>query len=102
MAKDADGNYYYDEGTINEQFDDVKVVEDSDGNLSIVVSGNEMRVENLSHVFGGGRADPVGGDLAAGEAMLYVDDSTPAQFKVAYATDDSTVVVNALDSDLTV
>jgi len=35
MAKDADGNYYYDAGTINEQFDNIAIVEDSDGKLSV-------------------------------------------------------------------
>ena len=33
MARDADGNYYYDAGTVNEQFDNVAVTEDADGNL---------------------------------------------------------------------
>jgi len=86
MAEDVDGNYYYDAGTINEQFDNVEVVEDDDGNLSIVVSGNEVRVQDLSYVFGGARADPPTTDeLASGEYMLYVDD---ADFQLYAAVND--------------
>ncbi len=78
MARDADGNYYYDAGTVNEQFDNVDVVEDSDGNLSIVVNGNEMRVHEFAHLFGGKRAAPGTDELseADDEHMLFVSDGT--------------------------
>lgn len=78
MAKDADGNYYYDAGTVNEQFDNVDVVEDSDGNLSIVVNGNEVRVHELAHLFSGQRAEPGTNELADGEVMMYVSDGSGA------------------------
>lgn len=100
MAKDADGNYYYDAGTVNEQFDNVAVTEDADGNLSMTVNGDEMRVEEFAHVFGGARAAPTGGDLAAGESMLFVD-SSDSGLKLAHATDDSTVNLNVIVADVT-
>lgn len=78
MARDVDGNYYYDEGTVNEQFDNVEVVEDSDGNLSITVNDNEMRVHEFAHLFGGQRSVPTEPELAAGEVMMYVSDGTGA------------------------
>jgi hypothetical protein len=78
MAKDADGNYYYDAGTVNEQMDNVDVYEDSDGNFGVAVNGNEMRVHEFAHLFGGKRAAPGTDELAQGEHMLFVSDGTDA------------------------
>jgi hypothetical protein len=78
MAQDADGNYYYDAGTVNEQFDNVAVTEDSDGNLSMTVGGDEMRVHSFAHLFGGKRAAPGTDELAQGEHMFFVSDGTDA------------------------
>lgn len=76
MAQDADGQYYYDAGTVNEQMDNVDVYEDSDGNFGILVNGNEVRVHELAHLFSSTRAAPDTTELAQGEQMLYVSDGT--------------------------
>jgi hypothetical protein len=78
MAKDADGNYYYDAGTINEQFDDVEIVEDSDGKLSLVVGGNEIRVHDLALGLRGQRSPPTTDELDQGEKIIYVTDASGA------------------------
>lgn len=52
MARDVDGNYYYDSGTVNEQFDNIDVVEDSDGDLSLNIRGEEARIHQVGFVFG--------------------------------------------------
>jgi len=78
MAQDADGNYYYDAGTVNEQFDEFDFYEDADGNLGLLKNGNELRVHELAHLFGGERAHPDTDELAQGEKMLYVSDGTGA------------------------
>jgi len=100
MAEDVDGNYYYDAGTVNELFDDVSVTENSDGHLSLVVGGDEMRVEEFAHVFGNTRPAPSGGDLSEGESMLFVD-SADNGLKLAHATSDSAVNLNVLVADVT-
>jgi hypothetical protein len=76
MAKDADGNYYYEEGTIAEQFDNWEVYEDSDGNVGLAKNGNEVRVHELAHLFGAQRAEPTTDELADGEVMMYVSDGS--------------------------
>jgi hypothetical protein len=76
MAKDADGNYFYDAGTINAQFDNVTVVEDADGKLSLVVGGNEIRVHNLALGLRGTRSPPSTDELDQGEKMIYVTDGS--------------------------
>lgn len=76
MAKDADGNYYYDAGTINEQFDNVEIVEDSDGKLGVIVDGTEIRVHNNAWGLRGQRSPPDGTELDEGEQMIYVTDGT--------------------------
>lgn len=76
MAENQDGNYYYEEGTINELFDDVRVVEDDDGKLSLVVGGNEIRVHNLALGLRGERSPPTTDELEQGEKMVYVTDAS--------------------------
>lgn len=78
MAKDADGNYYYDAGTVNEQWSNVELTEDSDGNLSMVVAGNEMRFHDLAYLWSGKRAAPGTDELDQGDHMLFVSDGTDA------------------------
>jgi hypothetical protein len=78
MAKDADGNYYYDAGTVNEQFDNVAVTEDADGNLSMTVGGNEMRVHEFAHIFGAQRGRFEEQELGDGEVALYVSNGDGA------------------------
>ena len=72
MAKDADNNYYYDEGTVAEQFDNWEVYEDADGNVGFYDGSGEMRFHPLGRTFGGQRAEPTTDDLADGEYMYYV------------------------------
>jgi hypothetical protein len=78
MAKDADGNYYYDAGTDNEQFDNVDIVEDDDGKLSIAVSGSEVRMHEVGFLFGAQRAAPGTDELSKSdnEVMLFVSDGS--------------------------
>jgi hypothetical protein len=102
MARDADGNYYYDAGTVNEQFDNVAVTEDADGNLSMTVSGSEMRVQEFAHIFGAQRGQFEEQELGDGEVALYVsngDGAGAAGDLVAAtgsATDDSTLVAETV------
>jgi hypothetical protein len=53
MAKDADGNYYYDAGTVNELFDEVSLVE-GDGELEVETPDGVSRVGGLASVLGEG------------------------------------------------
>ena len=78
MAKDADGNAYYDAGTIAEQFDDWEVYEDADGNVGFYKASAdaELRLHEAGHVFGDQRPTPGTDELADGEQMLYVSDGT--------------------------
>lgn len=78
MAQDADGNYYYEEGTLAEQFDDWGVYEDADGNVGLLKNGNELRFHDLAFVLSGQRAEPTTDELADGENMLYVADGAGA------------------------
>lgn len=76
MARDADGNYFYDEGTVNELFDSVKLYEDSDGKMGLYVGGNEIRVHNLALGLRGERSPPDTDELDQGEKMIYVTDGS--------------------------
>lgn len=78
MAKDADGNYYYEAGTIAAQFDEWGVYEDSDGNVGFLKNGNELRLHEAGHVFGDQRAEPTSDEIADGERMLFVGDGSDA------------------------
>ncbi len=78
MAKDADGNYYYDEGTVAEQFDNWDFYEDVDGNLGLLKNGNELRIHEVAHLFGAERANPDTDELAQGEKMMYISDGSGA------------------------
>jgi len=99
MPENADGSYRYDEGTLNEQFDNVRIDEDDDGNISMLVGSSEVRIQELGYVFGaGGRAAPGTDELADTESMLYVDDSN--QLVLAYNNDGS-IVENVVDADIT-
>jgi hypothetical protein len=78
MAQDADGNYYYDEGTVAEQFDNWEVYEDSDGNVGFYNGSGEFRLHELAFAFGGQRAEPTTDELADGEYLVYVADGNGA------------------------
>jgi hypothetical protein len=100
MAEDVDGNYYYDAGTVNEQFDNVEVVENSDGVLSIAVGSSEVRVEDLALTLTEQRAAPGTDELAQGENMIFVSDgsdSNTAPGDIAVARNpNGTVETNVL------
>jgi hypothetical protein len=101
MAKDADGNHYYDAGTIAEQFEKWEVYEDEDGNVGFYNGTAELRLHEAGHVFGAKRGEPGTSELAQGEAMLFVSDgsgpNTDGDFVIAY-NDGGTVKGNVLDS----
>jgi hypothetical protein len=75
MAKDADGNYYYDAGTVNELFDEVSLVE-GDGELEVETPDGVSRVGGLASVLGGFRdSSATTDDLASGEGAIYFLDN---------------------------
>lgn len=78
MAKDADGNYHYTEGTVSEQMDSWDIYEDSDGNIGLYNGSNEVRIHDVALLFGAKRAAPDTTELAQGEHMLFVSDGTDA------------------------
>lgn len=101
MAKDADDNYYYEEGTIAEQFDEWDVYEDSDGNVGFLKSGNEIRIHEAGHVFGDTRGAPDSDELGDGEQMLYLSDGSDAASDgdlVLASSDGSTVSLSTVDT----
>lgn len=99
MAKDADGNYYYEAGTIAEQLDDWEVYEDDDGNIGFYKSSTdtELRLHEAGHVFGDQRPEPGTDELADGEQMLFVGDGTaPTTAGVLYlSTSDGSTITTA-------
>jgi hypothetical protein len=94
MAKDADGDYYYDAGTVNELFDDIALVE-GDGELEVETPDGVSRVGGLASILGGTRGSQPGtGDLAEGEGALYFldnGDSTYALEAAFHIPEDDTV-----------
>lgn len=76
MAKDADGDYYYEAGTVNELFDDIALVEEDGGELGVETPDGVSRVGGLASVLGGFRGSTMTtGDLDAGEGALYFLDN---------------------------
>lgn len=75
MAEDADGNYYYDAGTINEQFDDIALVE-GDGELEVETPDGVSLVSAFGAKLGAQQAAPGTDDLADGEVVLFYSDGT--------------------------
>jgi hypothetical protein len=72
MAKDADGDYYYEAGTVNELFDDIALVE-GDGELEVETPDGVSRLAGVASVLGGVRDSSMGtDDLDSGEAAVYV------------------------------
>jgi len=102
MAKDADDNYYYDEGTIAEQFEDWDVYQDSDGNVGFYDGSGEIRLHNLGFVLGGARDDPTDAELGEDEGMLYVSagNDTGATGDLLYAYNDGSSVTVVIVGDL--
>jgi len=106
MARDADDNYYYDEGTIAEQFENWDVYEDEDGNVGFYYedddSSAELRLHEAGHVFGSTRGDPTTEELADGESMLFVSDGTGtgADGDLVFASSDGTTITTTIAADL--
>lgn len=85
MAEDADGNYYYDAGTVNEQFDDIALVE-GDGELEVETPDGVSRVGGLLSVLGGTRdSQAAAADLAEGESAVYFLDNGNATYTLEAA-----------------
>ena len=105
MAKDADDNYYYDEGTIAEQFEDWDVYQDSDGNVGFYDGSGEIRLHNLGFVLGTSRDDPETDELADGESMLYIasadSDATEGALVVASGGASSVTINEVTTTDVT-
>lgn len=98
MAQDADGNYYYDEGTIAEQFDSLDVYEDSDGNVGFYDGTDEARISMEAFFNGTFRSSSMGtGDLASGEGAVYWLDNgdTTYSLEAAFHNPDDGAVQTA-------
>lgn len=102
MAKDADGNYYYDAGTIAEQFDNWEVYEDADGNVGFYNGTAELRLHEAAHVFGQQRGQFEEQELGDGEVALYISDGSGAGaagdlvMATGSSTDDDTLVAESV------
>lgn len=73
MAKDSDGDYYYEAGTVNELFDDIALVEEDGGELGVETPDGVSRLAGVASVLGGVRESSMGtDDLDSGEAAVYV------------------------------
>jgi hypothetical protein len=94
MAEDADGDYYYDAGTVNELFDDVALVE-GDGELEVQTPSGEARFGGLEAVLPSFRETQMGADdLASGEGAVYFLDNGDSTYTLEAAfhnPDDSAV-----------
>lgn len=79
MAKDADGDYFYVEGTVNELMDDWAVYE-KDGRVSLHYkpTDNEVSFTDLAVMLEAQRAAPDTDELADGEQMIYQADGSAA------------------------
>lgn len=103
MARDADGDYYYDAGTINEQLDDYEVYE-KNGRLYINRQSADpeeaQAFDGLASVFGTFRSTSMdANDLAEGEGAVYVLDNGDTTYSVEFAfhnPDDGAVQTAAL------
>lgn len=73
MAKDSDGDYYYEAGTVNEQFDDIALVEQDGGELGVETPDGVARLAGVASVLGDVRSESMtASDLESGESAVYV------------------------------
>jgi hypothetical protein len=79
MAKDADGDYYYDEGTVNEFLQDFGVYE-KNGKFTLHYEPNdsEFKFSELALVLESARAPPTTDELPQGEHMVFRSDGSGA------------------------
>lgn len=99
--ENADGEYLYTAGTLNEYFDDVQIAEDTDGKLSLVVGGNEVRIHDLALGLRGERSPPTTDELDEDEKMIYVTDgsgeaATPVAGDVVLSRNNSGTIETAV------
>ena len=97
MAKDADGDYYYEAGTVNELFDDIALVEEG-GELGVETPDGVSRVGGLASVLGGVRDSSMGtDDLDSGEGAVYWLDNedTTYSLEAAFHNPDDEAVQTA-------
>jgi hypothetical protein len=106
MAEKANGDYYYDAGTINEQLDEYEIYE-LDGKLYLnnEAGGSDEYVsfDGVSQLLGGWRDTDLSSDeLEEGEGGLYVHESGGGTYSLRFAfyVPGGSVVVNELDADL--
>ena len=86
MAKDSDGDYYYEAGTVNELFDDIALVEEDGGELGVETPDGVSRVGGLASVLGGFReSSMVADDLDSGEGAVYVLDNGDSTYSLEFA-----------------
>lgn len=101
MARDADNNYYYDEGTVAEQFDNWEVYEDADGNVGFYNGNEEVRLHEVAFALGAPRTEHPGTDeLADGESAVYVFDDGGGNIDLFAAYNDGGSVVTASAASL--
>lgn len=106
MAEKANGDYYYDAGTINEQLDDYEVYE-LDGRLYLNKEGADpeeaISFDGVSEILGAPRTtQPDATELEEGEGALYVYDDEAGAYSLEFAfyVPSGSVVINVLDSAL--
>lgn len=95
MARDADGNAIYTEGTISEEMDNLDVYEDSDGNMGIFDGTNEARVGMEAFFSGDFRdASMTTDELASGEGAVYWLDNgdTTYDLEAAFHNPDDSAI----------
>jgi hypothetical protein len=101
MAKDADNNYYYDEGTIAEQFDNWEVYEDDDGNVGFYDGNGEVRIHEVALALGAPRTShPDDTELADGESLVYVYDDEAGSIDLYAAYNDGGSIVTSSAASL--
>jgi hypothetical protein len=103
MARDVNDDYYYDEGTLNEQLDEFGVYE-KDGQVHVHYKPNDntVRFSELAAVLSDQRSAPDTSELAEGEYMLFVSDGggagTAGTVYLAH-NDSSTIELAAVVAD---
>lgn len=75
MAKDANNDYYYDAGTVNEEFEDIALVEGA-GELNVETPNGVSKVSAFGANLGAQQGAPSTDNLAQGEAVLFYSDGS--------------------------
>lgn len=77
MAKDVDGDYYYDEGTVNEQMDEMGLYE-KNGQVHVHHKSNDglVKLDDALVILGAERGTPTTDELAEEEYALFLSDGS--------------------------